>query len=56
MHELIRLKKELASLKESIKDDVEFAIRTELAYQRHEDGDCIEMDSTEFLKESKKYF
>ncbi len=40
---------------EKILEDLEFARRTEEAYKRHEEGDFIEMDSEEFLKEIKKW-
>ena len=36
-------------------EDLEFARRTEEAYQRHEAGEFIEMDKKEFLKELKKW-
>ena len=36
-------------------EDLEFARRTEEAYQRHEAGDFIELDEKEFLKEMKKW-
>lgn len=40
---------------EKLKEDLEFAGRTEEAYKRHESGDFIEMDGDEFLKELKRW-
>ncbi len=36
-------------------EDLEFARRTEEAYQRHEAGDFIRKDAKEFLKELEKW-
>ena len=40
---------------EKLKEDLEFARRTEEAYKRHERGEFIEMDFDEFIKEMKKW-
>jgi len=53
--EIIALKQEMEKMKEFIKEDLEFAIRTELALQRHDRGEFTRMDSEEFLKEIKKW-
>jgi len=38
-----------------MKEDLEFAKRTEEAYKRHERGESIEMDFDEFIEEMKKW-
>ena len=53
--EIIALKQEMERMKEFIKEDLEFAIRTELAWQRHDRGEFTRKDSEEFLKEMKKW-
>ncbi len=47
--------KKVQNLTENIKEDLEFAKRTEEAYKRHERGEFIEMDSEDFLKEMEKW-
>lgn len=42
-------------LTEQIKEDLEFARRTEEARRRHERGDFIEMDADDFLAEMEKW-
>ena len=39
----------------TIKEDLEFARRTEEAYKRHERGDFIKMDFDHFIKEMKTW-
>lgn len=39
----------------NLKEDLEFARRTEEAYKRHERGDFIEMEGDEFLEELEKW-
>ena len=53
--EIIALKQEMEKMKEFIKEDLEFAIKTELAWQRHDRGEFTRIDSEEFLKEIKKW-
>ena len=53
--EIIALKKKMEQMEESIAEDLKFAIRTELALQRHDRGEFTRMDSEEFLKEIKKW-
>ena len=53
--ELMNLKKEVSVLKELMGEDLEFARRTEEAFERHESGDLIEMDGEEFREEMKKW-
>jgi len=38
-----------------MKEDLEFARRTEEAYKRHERGEFISMDFDEFIEEMKKW-
>lgn len=47
--------KSVEDFEENIKEDLEFAKRTEEAYKRHEAGDFIKMDADEFLEELKKW-
>ena len=47
--------KKASSMSENLKEDLEFARRTEEAYKRHERGDFIQMDADEFLKEMKEW-
>lgn len=47
--------KKAADLTESIKEDLEFAKRTEEAYQRIEAGQGIKMDFDDFIEEMKKW-
>lgn len=42
-------------LTEEMKEDLEFAKRTEEAYKRHERGESIEMDFDDFIEEMKKW-
>jgi len=53
--EVMLLKKEFAKMKEFITDDLEFAKRTEEAWQEIDEGKCTRMDSEDFLKEMKKW-
>lgn len=39
----------------ALKEEIEFARRTEEAWQRYEKGEFIEMDFDAFLKEAKKW-
>ncbi len=39
----------------NLKEDLEFAKRTEEAWKRYEKGEFISMDAEEFLKEIKKW-
>ena len=47
--------KKATDMDEKLKEDLEFAKRTEEAYKRHERGDSITMSAEEFLKEMKKW-
>ena len=47
--------KKADSLTEQMKEDLEFARRTEEALQRYEQGEFISMDSDEFLEKLKKW-
>ena len=47
--------KKANEMDEQLKDDLEFARRTEEAYKRHERGEFIQMDFDEFIKEMKKW-
>lgn len=40
---------------EQVKEDLEFAKKTEKAYCRHEKGDFIEMSSEDFLNKIKEW-
>jgi hypothetical protein len=40
---------------EKFQEDLEFAKRTEEAFQRHDRGEFIRMNGKEFLKEIKKW-
>ena len=42
-------------LTEKMREDLEFAKRTEEAWKRYEKGEFVSMDSKEFLKEIKKW-
>lgn len=42
-------------LTEKMREDLEFAKRTEEAFKRHEKGEFISMDFDDFLKEIKKW-
>ena len=42
-------------LSDKMKEDLEFAKRTEEAWQRYERGEFISMDGDEFLKELEKW-
>lgn len=53
--ELMQLKKEFAKMKILIEDDLEFARRTEEAWQEIDEGKSREMTSEEFLKEIEKW-
>lgn len=47
--------KPVSELSEQLKEDLEFAKRTEEAYRRHEKGDLIVMDWDDFIKEMKTW-
>ena len=47
--------KKASDLDEKLKEDLEFARRTEKAYQKYKKGESIEMDSEEFLEELNKW-
>jgi len=47
--------KKTKDLKKTLKEDLEFARRTEEAWKRYEKGEFIEMDFDEFLKKAKKW-
>ncbi len=53
--EISTLKERMKQIEKSIGKDLEFSIRTELAYQRHESGDFIEMEGKEFLENLEKW-
>jgi hypothetical protein len=53
--EVILLKKEFAKMKELIEEDLEFAKRTEEAWQEIDERKCTKMNSEDFLKEIKKW-
>jgi bifunctional DNA-binding transcriptional regulator/antitoxin component of YhaV-PrlF toxin-antitoxin module len=47
--------KKANKLEEDLKDDLEFARRTEEAFRRIEKGEGIKMDFDEFIDEMKKW-
>ena len=47
--------KRVIDLEENMKEDLEFAKRTEEAYQQHERGESITMNAEKFLKAMKKW-
>ena len=51
---LLELKAKMNKMDQYI-EDLEFARRTNEAYQRHEAGNFIEMDEKEFLEELEKW-
>lgn len=53
--ELMALKKKVAALSKILEEDLEFSRRIEEAYQRHDNGDFIEMPQEDFLKELEKW-
>ena len=53
--EIIALKKQMEQMRESIEEDLEFAIRTELAWQSHDRGDFASYSKDEFLKKIEKW-
>lgn len=53
--ELVQLKREFKKMKSLIEDDLEFARRTEEAWQEIDEGKFREMPSEEFLKEIEKW-
>ena len=44
-----------SEMDEKLKEDLEFARRTEEAWKRYEKGEFIEMDFDDFLEEVKKW-
>lgn len=49
------LLKKADDLDEKFKEDIEFARRTEEAWQRHDDGDFKSMEFDDFIKEFRKW-
>lgn len=49
------IKRIMKNLQKLYQKDLEFLKRTEEAYERHKNGDFIEMRDDEFLKELKKW-
>ncbi len=47
--------KKASKLDENLKEDLEFARRTEEAYKRHERGEFITQDADDFLKDLEKW-
>jgi len=47
--------KKASKMDEQLKEDIEFARRTEEAYKRIEAGEGISMEFDEFIKEMKKW-
>jgi len=47
--------KKATDFSENLKEDLEFARRTEEAFKRHERGECIRMDFDEFIEEMKEW-
>jgi bifunctional DNA-binding transcriptional regulator/antitoxin component of YhaV-PrlF toxin-antitoxin module len=47
--------KKATKMDEKFQEDLEFARRTEEAYQRHDRGEFTQMSGEEFLKEIKKW-
>ncbi len=47
--------KKASDFDEQLKEDIEFARRTEQAYKRHEKGEFISMDFDDFIKEMDKW-
>ncbi len=47
--------KKIEDLDDSLKEDLEFAKRTEKAMQEYEKGKVLEMDKKDFLKELEKW-
>lgn len=47
--------KPVSELSKQLKEDLEFARRTEEAYRRHEKGDLITMNWDDFVKEFRKW-
>ncbi|MBI2043886.1 hypothetical protein HYT24_00800 [Candidatus Pacearchaeota archaeon] len=53
--ELTELKREFAKMKAMLEDDLEFARRTEEAWQEIDGGKSRKMSDKEFLKEIEKW-
>ena len=47
--------KKASDFDEQLKEDLEFARRTEAAYKRHEKGEFISMNFDDFIKEMDKW-
>ena len=47
--------KKATNLDRNLREDLEFAKRTEEAYKRHERGEFLKMDFDEFIEEMKKW-
>ena len=48
--EIVAMKKQMEQMRKAIEEDLEFAIRTELAWQNHDRGDFTSYSKDEFLK------
>lgn len=53
--ELIILKNEFAKMKMILEEDLEFARRTEEAWQEIDEGKCRKMSKEDFLNEIKEW-
>ncbi len=53
--EVMLLKKEFAKMKEFMEEDLEFAKRTEEAWQEIDEGKCTKMNSEDFIRDLKKW-
>ena len=47
--------RKMKDMEKKLEEDLEFAKRTEEAWQRYEKGEFISMDSKDFLKEIEKW-
>ena len=53
--EIIALKQEMTRMKAIIEEDLEFARRTEEAWQEIDEGKCRTMSKEDFLNEMEKW-
>jgi len=53
--EIVAMKKQMEQMRKAIEEDLEFAIRTELAWQSHDMGDFTSYSKDEFLKKIDKW-